>query len=473
MRIEEHPILTFEKKRRVEFLFDGQKMWGYESEPIAAALHANGVRVLRRSVKLNRPRGFYCAIGNCSSCFMTVNGEPNVRTCVAKLEPGMVVETQKGKGDLSTAKIEPVSPSRSEIRKAEIAVIGGGPAGLSAAISANQMGAKVTLLDRNSKLGGQLIKQTHKFFGSEDQYASIRGIDIANILAGRLDREKTDTMLDAAVLGYYQEDGVLAAEQNNRFIKIRPQKIVVATGASERVLAFPNNDLPGIYGAGAAQTLMNEHGVVPGNDVLMVGAGNVGLIVSYQLMQAGVNVAAIIDAAPTITGYWVHASKVRRLGIPIYASYTVKEAHGKENLEGATIWRLDENWQPIEGTEIDFDMDVMCIAVGLSPLNELLWQAGCQMKYIPELGGHTTLRNEDMETTVKSIYVAGDVAGVEEATSAMVEGSLAGLCAAKSLGYDNGRFKELRQEAIDRLKTLRSSPISRGIRHGLEQAMIR
>ena len=471
MRIEEHPILAFEKKTRVEFLFDGQKMWGYEGEPIAAALHANGVKVLRRSIKLNRPRGFYCAIGNCSSCFMTVNGEPNVRTCVTKLEPGMLVETQKGKGDLSKAKIKPASPSRAEVKSAEIAVIGGGPAGLSAAASANHMGAKVTLLDRNSKLGGQLVKQTHKFFGSEDQYASIRGIDIANILADRLDREKTDIMLDTAVLGYYREDGILTAQQNDKFIKIRPKKIIVATGASERVLAFPNNDLPGIYGAGATQTLMNEHGVVPGNNVLMVGAGNVGLIVSYQLMQAGVNVAAIIDAAPTITGYLVHAAKVRRLGIPIYTSYTVKEAYGKESLERATIWSLDENWQPIEGTEIDFDVDVMCIAVGLSPLNELLWQAGSQMKYIPELGGHTTLRNEDMETTVKGIYVAGDVAGVEEATSAMVEGTLAGLCAAKSLGYDNGRFKELRQETINQLETLRSGPGSQLIRNGLEQAI--
>jgi len=471
MRIEEHPILTFEKRKKVAFLFDGQKMWGYEGEPIAAALHANGVRVLRRSAKLGRPRGFYCAIGNCSSCLMTVNGEPNVRTCVEGLEEGMVVETQTGKGDLSRARIRPLSPSRSQLRKTEIAVIGGGPAGLSAAVSATQMGARVTLLDRNQKLGGQLVKQTHKFFGSEQQYACVRGVDIAGVLANKLDRDKTDIMLDAAVLGYYQEDGVLGIEQNDKFIKIEPKKVIVATGASERVLTFPNNDLPGIYGAGAAQTLMNEHGVVPGSNVLMVGAGNVGLIVSYQMMQAGVKVKAIIDAAPRITGYLVHASKVRRLGIPIHTSYTVKEAHGKENLERATIWRLDESWQPIEGTEIDLDVDVMCIAVGLSPLNELLWQAGCQMKYIPELGGHTTLRNEDMETSVKGIYVAGDVAGVEEATSAMVEGSLAGLCAAKSLGHDNGSYKELRQEAIHHLRTLRSGPISQGIRKGLEQVI--
>nr|WP_245641303.1 (2Fe-2S)-binding protein [Thermovenabulum gondwanense] len=100
MRIEKHPILTFERGREVEFTFNGKKMKGYEGEPIAAALHANGVRVLSHSKKLHRPRGFYCAIGNCSSCLMTVNGEPNVRVCVEKLREGMVVETQEGRGDL-------------------------------------------------------------------------------------------------------------------------------------------------------------------------------------------------------------------------------------------------------------------------------------------------------------------------------------------------------------------------------------
>lgn len=100
MRIKEHPILTFEKGKRVEFTFDGKKMWGYEGEPIAAALHANGVRILRRSAEKHRPRGFYCAIGNCSSCLMTVDGEPNVRVCIEKLKEGMKIETQKGKGDL-------------------------------------------------------------------------------------------------------------------------------------------------------------------------------------------------------------------------------------------------------------------------------------------------------------------------------------------------------------------------------------
>lgn len=100
MRIQEHPILSFSKGRKVKFTFNGQELEGYEGEPIAAALHAAGVRVLRYSPNLHRPRGFYCAIGNCSSCLMTVDGEPNVRVCVAELKEGMAVHIQKGKGEL-------------------------------------------------------------------------------------------------------------------------------------------------------------------------------------------------------------------------------------------------------------------------------------------------------------------------------------------------------------------------------------
>lgn len=100
LRIEKHPILEFNKGREVGFFFNGEQLYGYEGEPIAAALHAAGVKVLRHSHKKNRPRGFYCAIGNCSSCLMTVDGAPNVRVCVEKLKEGMQVETQTGRGEL-------------------------------------------------------------------------------------------------------------------------------------------------------------------------------------------------------------------------------------------------------------------------------------------------------------------------------------------------------------------------------------
>ncbi|MCK5761359.1 MAG: (2Fe-2S)-binding protein [Candidatus Izimaplasma sp.] len=100
MRIKEHPILTFEEKKKLSFFFDGKVVFGYEGDTIASALHAIGVKVLSRSIELNRPRGFYCAIGNCSSCYMIVNGKPNVKTCVTLLEEGVVVKTQVNKGDI-------------------------------------------------------------------------------------------------------------------------------------------------------------------------------------------------------------------------------------------------------------------------------------------------------------------------------------------------------------------------------------
>ncbi len=352
----------------------------------------------------------------------------------------------------------------------EILIVGGGPAGLCAAIAAAESGAKVTLVERNDSLGGQLEKQTHMFFGSQKQYASIRGIDIVGILTKELDKynENVTIMLNATVIGMY-EDGILTIEQNDKYMKVKPQAIIVATGASEKFLTFPNNDLPGIYGAGAVQTLANVHGVLPGKSIVMVGAGNIGLIVSYQLMQAGIKVKAIIDAAPKIGGYLVHASKIRRMGVPIMTGYTVKYAHGKDALEKVTLWKLDDKWQPIPGSEIDIDTDVLCISVGLSPLAELLWQVGCEMKFVPELGGHVPTRNEDLETSIPNVFVAGDVGGVEEASSAMVEGRLAGLCAAKKLGHVLPDYKEQREDCLGQLNDLRSGPVGEKIRKGLEQ----
>ncbi len=252
--------------------------------------------------------------------------------------------------------------------KKELIVIGGGPAGLCAAKNAAEAGCHVLIVERSYRVGGQLIKQTHKFFGSQKTYAKTRGFDIAKKLINDVLAlsDKIEIMTDATVIGLYDEK-VITVYQKGIYHKFQADAIVVATGASEKFLAFENNDLPGIYGAGAVQTLMNLYGVLPGDSLVMVGAGNIGLIVSYQLMQAGVKVKALIEAAPKIGGYLVHASKLRRLGVPIYTSTTIKRAIGKNAVEQIETVELDPQWNMIQGTEKIIDVDAVCISVGLTP----------------------------------------------------------------------------------------------------------
>lgn len=354
----------------------------------------------------------------------------------------------------------------------EITIIGGGPAGLMAAIHAAEAGAQVLLIDRSDRLGGQLIKQTHKFFGSKEVFAGERGFEIANILISRaLGTPGITIWKNASVLGCYP-DGVLTVKRDNSFCVVKSRKVIIATGAAEKTLAFPNNDLPGIYGAGAVQTLMNVYGVLPASRIVMVGAGNIGVIVAYQLLQAGVEVAAIIEAAPEAGAYHVHAAKVKRCGVPIITSATLKAAYGERHLEGVAIHRLDSSFTPIKGTEEYIEADGLCMAVGLSPLTELLWQARCKMEYVPELGGYVPWRNSNLMTTCSDIYVAGDVAGVEEASTAMAEGKLAGMHASSLLGYRQDNFTEEYQQANEQLDALRAGPLSLKTRHGLTKVMM-
>lgn len=360
------------------------------------------------------------------------------------------------------------------MKNTEVLVIGGGPAGLSAAAEAASYGAHVVIVDSDLRLGGQLIKQTHKFFGSAFERAGTRGFVISDILLDELKGygDRVETYSNCTALGYYKDDGVVnCMEGEENYFKVLPKKILVATGAQERLIPFPNNDLPGVYGAGAVQTLMNVYGVVPGKRVLMVGAGNIGLIVSYQLLQAGVEVAAIVEAMPRIGGYWVHAAKVRRLGVPILLEHSIKEALGKDVVEGAIIQQISPGCGFI-GEEIHVDCDVICMAVGLNPTCELLWQAGCEMKYVPQLCGHVALRDRSMRTSNPNVWVAGDAAGIEEASSAMVEGRIAGLSMAYDLGYaKEEEYLEKLDVYWERLNALRNGETGVKIREGIAQVL--
>jgi len=365
--------------------------------------------------------------------------------------------------------------------RTDVAVIGGGAAGLSAAIEASRLGARVHLVDENARPGGQLFKQIHKFFGSHSHYAGTRGFEIGEKLLEEAQKNGVETLLNSYVFGIFgKEIGIIENQMSSKWLEAKA--IILCCGASERHIMFPGWTLPGVMGAGAAQTLINVHRVLPGRRFLMVGSGNVGLIVSYQILQAGGEVTAMVEALPRIGGWGVHASKIRRCGVPILTSHTIKEAHGREKVEAATIVALDENWNHIIGTERILDVDVICLVIGLRPNIELPLMAGCETMFLEGLGGWVPIHDEDMETTVEGIYVAGDCAGIEEASTAIDSGRLAGVAAAEKLGYlpgdeanimkaqirktlddlRGGPFGVQRMEAkrqlIQRAKTLRAGP---------------
>ncbi len=476
MRLEEHPVIDFSKRRgkKVTIYFEGKPIEAYEGEPIAEALHAAGIRVLNYSTEKQRPRGLFCAIGKCSSCLMVVNGIPNTRTCITLVEDGMKIERQRGSQPLPR---DYKAPKWKDAEKhyGDIIIIGGGPAGLMAGIKAAEKGAKVILMDEEPILGGQLVKQTHKFFGKREQFAGVRGIKIAEILAEEAKKNGVEIHLETSAIGIFDNDGdklVVAIEKNKKLHEFHGKAIVVATGAMEKMIPFENNDLPGVYGAGAIQTLMNTYGIEPGKRVLIVGAGNVGVILAYQLKQARVDVVAIVEAMPKIGAYFVHAAKVRRLGIPIYTRHTILRAEGNEKVERAVVAQIDEHWQPIPGTEKVYDVDVIALSVGLRPSIELLHQAGAQITYARELGGYVVRHDERMETTVRGLFVAGDSSGIEEATTAMLEGKIAGLSAALLVGKAPVEAYEEIKKAQKDLEEFRSGPFGKHILDGLKKVMI-
>ncbi len=321
------------------------------------------------------------------------------------------------------------------------------------------------MVDLNLQPGGQLFKQIHKFFGSSAHRSGTRGIDIGKILLQEAEDAKVEIWLRSTVIGLFPGNKV-AIEQDcedgsRKMVTIQAKKIIVAAGASENVVRFKGWTTPGVMGAGAAQTMVNVNHVKPGKKIVMLGSGNVGLIVSYQLMQAGCEVVGLIEAAPKIGGYAVHAAKIRRAGIPIHTNHTIVEAVPGEDgcVCKVIIAEVDSSFKPIPGTEKEIEADTVAIGAGLKPAAELLRLMKCEFTFSGAFGGYIPLHNEKMETSVEGIYVAGDSTGVEEANTALEEGKIAGISAAESLGLVSTEEADaFRKAAWERLESLRLGP---------------
>ena len=432
-RITRHVILPIAEKKKIKFFFEGRGLEAFEDEVISSALFSNGIKIFSEHKKDSSPQGIFCANGQCAQCTVIADGLP-VKACVARVREGMKLAPLKGSPALPETACARES-GRVEELEVDALIIGGGPSGLAAAAELGKLNVGTLIIDDKHKLGGKLVLQTHKFFGSvEDCYAGARGIDIADKLEEQLkEYPSVKIWLNAVCLAVFSDKkvGVL---YGGRYYLIRPKALVSATGARERTLAFPGNTLPGVYGAGAFQTLVNRDLVRPSKRLFVVGGGNVGIIAAYHALQAGIRVVGLIEALPQCGGYKVHADKLRRLGVPVYPSHTIVRAEGEKELETVTISEVDAGFKAVGGTEKMFEVDTLLIAVGLNSVNEFHKQA--------------------LEAGMNA-FICGDAEEIAEASAAMFSGKIVSHKVLKSLGVMAG---DVPQFWFERLETLKSRP---------------
>ena len=429
-KITNHPVLEVPAEDLHTFLFEGTPVTGQKGQTIAAALHQAGLPVHHHSLK-GRSRSMECGIGKCGACEMLVDGRVH-RICITKIDD--VKEVQRIQ-EATLPPEEPAKPAESrKIYKTTVAIVGAGPSGLAVREELRNAGVDNLVIDANPSVGGQFRMQTHQFFFFEKErhYGGMRGFDIAKTLAG----DSAEGILLNSVVWDILEGKRLALKNivTGEVFFVDADVLVVAAGALPFMPAFKNDDLPGVYTAAVVQRMMNTEFTLLGKNILTVGAGNIGYLTSYQAMQAGARVKAIIEAMPNEGGFPVQANRVRRLGIPILTGYTLVEAIPNENRSGITgaIIAKCRNFKPIPGTEVRIDgIDCINICTGLLPDKNLLTKGA--------------------EVFGRSCHGVGDAVRIGEGTSAVLRGRQCAYEVMQELGLriDYAKYLEISREYID------------------------
>ena len=430
-KISEHPILDIPADDLVEFRFNGQTVRGQRGKTIAAALHQAGFPVHSHSLD-GRPRSLECGIGKCGACEMLVDGQVR-RICITLVDG--VHEVKELTPDWQPGQTTAAPQAEVKMYRTRVAIVGGGPAGLACREQLNRLGIPNLVIDNNGSVGGQFTMQTHQFFFFEQEkcFGGMRGFDIARQLTG----DNTEGILLNEVVWDVLEGRRLALKNllTDAVSYIDADCLVVATGAVPFMPAFENDDVPGVYTAAVFQKMMNREHTLLGRKVLTVGAGNIGYLTSYQAMQAGATVRAILEGMDHEGGFPVQANRVRRLGIPILTSHVLLKAipnADRSGITGAVVAQC-RNFQPIAGTEktID-DIDAINICTGLIPDSQLL------AKGKEVFGGDR-------------VWGCGDAVRIGEGTSAVLRGRQAAYEVAQALGirYNYDEYLDVSRQYID------------------------
>ena len=471
-RLEARPGESIDRSAPVEFDFNGRKIQGFRGDTVASALSAAGTSIFSRSFKYHRPRGLLCVAGNCPNCLLTVDGEPNVRSCMRPIQPGMKVKHQNawpslgldvlsvldrlhwlmpvgfyykalhrpkvlwllarrfirrvgGLGSINIASVHD-KHYQHRSRHTAVAVVGGGPAGMAAALSAAGQGARVVLIDDQPELGGHL-RSSHQNVESVPGYADQPGFQLAQAMAASVAQASNiEVMSNATVFGFYQ-DNLLGILNEDALVRLRAGKVVLATGSYETPVLFEDNDLPGIMLASAARRLVGLYGVRPGTTAVVATETDRGYSAALELIDAGVEVSAVCDSRPASTESGA-AQAVRDRGVRVLNEHRVVKALGKGRVKAAVI-AANDNGEA--GRKERLRCDLICMSGGYQPVDALLHQAGGSSKFDPVLAESVP---QELPT---GILTAGEVSGFHDVGTSVLQGRLAGERAAAEVSDES------------------------------------
>ncbi|MAF07797.1 MAG: hypothetical protein CL389_08065 [Acidiferrobacteraceae bacterium] len=334
----------------------------------------------------------------------------------------------------------------------EIAIVGAGPAGVAAAVTAARAGASVTVLDEYARPGGQYYKQpVHTDGGPSYPHSLASTIQQGRELLEGLSHPGIDLQCNTLAWNISADELVLDLYSPAGARALQAQRIILCAGATERAVPFPGWTLPGVIMAGAGQLMLKAHGLLPGKTFLLAGTGPLLQLAAVQLLEAGAQIAALVElrsrteflkSAAHLWRYpdklgqgFATLQKLLQARVPIKFGHTIAQALGETEVSGAVIMRVDGDGQPIPGSETRFEVDTICLNYGFTPATELPRIAGCEQYFDQDYATYATATNDSLETSIAGILAAGETRGMGGAEVAVIEGQLAGSVAAQQLGF--------------------------------------